>query len=1091
MTAQSAFERLKPLCIAITKGQTKENMRRLNSELDSINNDDLQRLQEYLLFPLRIVIKMAPTASQDTSEEALRCMTKVINKTTITNKELFTDLFTQLVIIISSPVNYGQVNQTSEELKLSVVFCLRALIKQANESVMDVVYADNFMPALGHCISILLSIAEHEQLKELRIESMLCLLDLIQYKGVLFFLKTHPLISGTFSSFLPGITMAICRIITGYPKQGQSVIINAINVWSKFVAMVMNDAVLQNLLSSNQLFPDEKRQTDEGGKSEDTNSDGASERGKKLRIVRNEEWVKNTSKKLNILINKIVILRTHISWKVRIAMVEFAERLLLNCTRSLSDSVSSQLEILVGLVGDDYAQVSTASQQALDRYSRSHLQTNSKTLVEILEENLHTLMTSLPRLIRTADDSQKLSTLNLVLGYLKLLGDKVNSLLYSASHLRRLSTALIQVLELDTSDIKIVEEKTPFSDLPVHTGMSDSSLDVVDRTVSHHYPGRRTKYFKHFRDERIFEILMQICRLLGFHGNIQLLTDHFVDKFRESNTVRKQVTLIINEILLGTIGDDVTASCDDVTTSCDDVTDSCDAIIRSLLEEYISPSNWRLVTSSQSEVASSRKSVSDRLLVLSQKTNQLSLGTLNSNILQICLLLEGVGVFAKVLGSNFNVLLIDSLYPVMEKLGDETAVISQTAYLCLIAICKSCAYSSIEDLICKNCDYLIDVISHNLRHLDWFPKSPDVLKVMLQYGNADVLPLTQDIIDEILDSLDLHYDEKSSLFLKVLHTLVCAVRRWFPCQQVDQLKENVEDKKESFTSVASFFLEYQKQKKTARGEVSDEEDNDDGSHDNNDGGCPEKDETVDEDDFSKPDVKPEQPLHIRVVLQVLQKCVHFLSDNNPRIRLLVLEIVKNSVLALQNHQDDLLPLVHQIWPPMIQRFVDNEQLVTIQAFHTLCVMGSICGDFIRRRVVKDIWPKLIAFLNSQSAISLKSGPAYKHTVGYKKQLAFLNGIGKLSEMIDLPENECLSTLTSCISYLSNKQPGSLQQAASCTFQSFINIEPDMTWLVLNDIYTPINTLKPPCQGFSEIKFAGSNSQDSEFAENVGILLKKL
>nr|XP_006819759.1 PREDICTED: TELO2-interacting protein 1 homolog [Saccoglossus kowalevskii] len=1059
MTAQSAFERLKPLCIAITKGQTKENMRRLNSELDSINNDDLQRLQEYLLFPLRIVIKMAPTASQDTSEEALRCMTKVINKTTITNKELFTDLFTQLVIIISSPVNYGQVNQTSEELKLSVVFCLRALIKQANESVMDVVYADNFMPALGHCISILLSIAEHEQLKELRIESMLCLLDLIQYKDTnLDGFGSHPLISGTFSSFLPGITMAICRIITGYPKQGQSVIINAINVWSKFVAMVMNDAVLQNLLSSNQLFPDEKRQTDEGGKSEDTNSDGASERGKKLRIVRNEEWVKNTSKKLNILINKIVILRTHISWKVRIAMVEFAERLLLNCTRSLSDSVSSQLEILVGLVGDDYAQVSTASQQALDRYSRSHLQTNSKTLVEILEENLHTLMTSLPRLIRTADDSQKLSTLNLVLGYLKLLGlltmtivlfvgDKVNSLLYSASHLRRLSTALIQVLELDTSDIKIVEEKTPFSDLPVHTGMSDSSLDVVDRTVSHHYPGRRTKYFKHFRDERIFEILMQICRLLGFHGNIQLLTDHFVDKFRESNTVRKQVTLIINEILLGTIGDDVTASCDDVTTSCDDVTDSCDdvtascddvttpsrdsrdkrnleSIVRSLLEEYISPSNWRLVTSSQSEVASSRKSVSDRLLVLSQKTNQLSLGTLNSNILQICLLLEGVGVFAKVLGSNFNVLLIDSLYPVMEKLGDETAVISQTAYLCLIAICKSCAYSSIEDLICKNCDYLIDVISHNLRHLDWFPKSPDVLKVMLQYGNADVLPLTQDIIDE--------------------------------------LKENVEDKKESFTSVASFFLEYQKQKKTARGEVSDEEDNDDGSHDNNDGGCPEKDETVDEDDFSKPDVKPEQPLHIRVVLQVLQKCVHFLSDNNPRIRLLVLEIVKNSVLALQNHQDDLLPLVHQIWPPMIQRFVDNEQLVTIQAFHTLCVMGSICGDFIRRRVVKDIWPKLIAFLNSQSAISLKSGPAYKHTVGYKKQLAFLNGIGKLSEM-----------------------------AASCTFQSFINIEPDMTWLVLNDIYTPINTLKPPCQGFSEIKFAGSNSQDSEFAENVGILLKKL
>lgn len=66
----------------------------------------------------------------------------------------------------------------------------------------------------------------------------------------------------------------------------------------------------------------------------------------------------------------------------------------------------------------------------------------------LLEENLHSTLTALPRLMRTADDAKKIQSLNLVLGYMNLLGNRLNSLLNSSSHLKRLSLALVQVTEL-------------------------------------------------------------------------------------------------------------------------------------------------------------------------------------------------------------------------------------------------------------------------------------------------------------------------------------------------------------------------------------------------------------------------------------------------------------------------------------------------------------------------------------------------------------------------------------------------------------------------------------------------------------------
>lgn len=58
------------------------------------------------------------------------------------------------------------------------------------------------------------------------------------------------------------------------------------------------------------------------------------------------------------------------------------------------------------------------------------------------------------------EEEVKLSLLNLLTGYISLLGSRVKNFLLSLPHLKRLSFALMQMLELDVTDLRIVEERT-------------------------------------------------------------------------------------------------------------------------------------------------------------------------------------------------------------------------------------------------------------------------------------------------------------------------------------------------------------------------------------------------------------------------------------------------------------------------------------------------------------------------------------------------------------------------------------------------------------------------------------------------------
>ena len=54
----SAFATLRPICVRLTKEHSRENVATLHSAIKQITTPAaIQQLQEYIIFPLRIILK--------------------------------------------------------------------------------------------------------------------------------------------------------------------------------------------------------------------------------------------------------------------------------------------------------------------------------------------------------------------------------------------------------------------------------------------------------------------------------------------------------------------------------------------------------------------------------------------------------------------------------------------------------------------------------------------------------------------------------------------------------------------------------------------------------------------------------------------------------------------------------------------------------------------------------------------------------------------------------------------------------------------------------------------------------------------------
>lgn len=1053
------FQKLKPLCIKVLRTPCKETVKELSYSINEFSSID-PKLLEYVVFPLRVTLKQQNVLDSDPVlvEHLLRCMTGVVSKSTIISRDLFEELYKLSCILLDENLigqKFGGLSYNEDNILVSLKMLLAVLHNCTDDLMVDLLSGGHQLQVVGHCVSVLLSVVKHQTSRDVQLTAMNCLTALSGMRtAMLTFIPTVTMdtnhddtswfkditaigsgltgAGNTFSSFLPGIVISLCELVTKNTKAGQKVISCGLLAWAHFVSLVMNDGEYTAATTV----------------SNKGNSIPTSEHERLLEVKRDKKWWKETSEKLNILITTMCRLISHSSWSVRWTLSVWSYCLLRNCSSTLSLSTSKCIEVLVTLQSDNILVVSSASSMSLQLFSDHCIASSSRNLLSVFEENIFELCTRLSKSLLSHGDEQKLCTLNLLLGYMKLLGPYVKGLVYSISHLKALCSGFVKCLQLELNDIRIMEEQ--------------QVNEHQDGLLAWTLPLR----FVHFQNDAVFHCIEQICLLIGCHMELEPVIDQLMDIFHTSELHRKESVLVIKSVLVGAAGTSAPMPLNRHMLLVQQV--------RGMVAEFMSPTHWRCKTSNIEEEPRS------------QKDATLSFKQLNGNVLLVCLLVQSMGSFAQAVGGAFEPLLQTAIYPLLEKLGDRNAMISHCAYHSLLLISHHCSHASISNLIISNADYLVNAVSLNLRCIQVHPEAPLVLKAVLLHGSDEVLPLMQDSIDEVLFALDVH-QEKEYAFWPVLLALVKAIVKWFPNTEQQSVHTPRHVNKEppvvpnsvSHSDIKEYFINYHKQKyhQGLQDDVGDG--NDDEVLEDNDSG-----DTADDKTKSN---KKTLPSHHQAALEVLKRCTYFVATNVLKTKLIVLDAIVYSLRVLQDVQDELLPQVHKLWPAFTKRFGESNPLVVLKATEVLVMMADVCRDFLRRRVSKEVWPLLMNKLEQLASTSRTAGATYRHTSNYKLQRAVLDNAAVLANKLEMTADDHERLAHACIPYMDYHQPLELQAKCKTCLETLAVCHADLLWLLLQQIQSD-HVLHPPHVSLKPYKFPPHQTA-VDYQYNVRLLLE--
>lgn len=148
------------------------------------------------------------------------------------------------------------------------------------------------------------------------------------------------------------------------------------------------------------------------------------------------------------------------------------------------------------------------------------------------------------------------------------------------------------------------------------------------------------------------------------------------------------------------------------------------------------------------------------------------------------------------------------------------------------------------------------------------------------------------------------------------------------------------DEKCDLNSLVEYIKEQEKPKKE-----SDDEDDENKE---------EEKEKKEADDEECAEEKPKElPKHIQLTISIAESALNYLPSKDLEKKLIVLEILNESVLILADRENELLPLVHKIWSPLVMRFEQVvDPLVINRSFALLYNLSRLSKDFIRRRTLK-------------------------------------------------------------------------------------------------------------------------------------------
>uniref|UniRef100_A0A1X7UEP1 TELO2-interacting protein 1 homolog n=1 Tax=Amphimedon queenslandica TaxID=400682 RepID=A0A1X7UEP1_AMPQE len=517
--------------------------------------------------------------------------------------------------------------------------------------------------------------------------------------------------------------------------------------------------------------------------------------------------------------------------------------------------------------------------------------------------------------------------------------------------------------------------------------------------------------FSHLRDSETIKSIQESCRLLGRHGNTSVVMDTLVHTITGSESNRSEYLLILHWLMKG-VGPHA----------------SLNLLINGLIDV------WEEI-----------------------RGDGLSLNISSTLVYQICFINLLIGDVAVIQGVDFVVHLQHTLGIVMANISSSNAVVSRTSVGVASQIAVSTGHNDLQSLITGCADYLVNEVHHQLLYYPSKTISCHILRAIIEHCDYELLSLLKDCKDTLI--LSLHQSPLDGW--SVLHSLSKRLPDWVAMEtkvEVGEKKQmekevQVEDEDDSrdervtLEDISNYFMNYHNKKREEEEEEKEIEENEE------------------EEGDIKTDSKAPTPPAIQASIDTLQSSVHYVSIPNLPLQLCILDCISLCLSALRHRESELLPQVHTVWSPLAHRLIDTHIPVRIKAIDVLLVMASAAKEFLRKRVVEHVWPKLVVSLKQLRGVACDATPTISHTMEYKLLVKILESVGNLCKELNVSVDQIEDIAQEVILFLSSENSDPIQKLGLETCRTLSDFAPDLMWLLCIQL-SP--SLLPPIPSLSSV-----------------------
>ncbi|XP_012155048.1 uncharacterized protein LOC101451495 [Ceratitis capitata] len=1037
--------KVKPTLDMFLRVPHKEHLERLRYELLQFNFREMKIFHVQILAPLVLKLEELNGVNQDLMSCVLDCIRIVMSKLYIDDVQ---ELRTLLVIVLKQIRESGATKvrpNLSEELKLVSVQCIGEALRRSSSDVLEIFYTSESVVLLGQILLSLVEFIENENYRKLVISSLECLMiifyvhDEAEFTDVV--LRNQ--VANTVFIYIPKIVTILIKTSLADEKLGETLKSTAIKALGRILCVIFekSDDVLiehnydkkefKSLINKALQQKSEPHKSDFEMASHTKRREGIEQLLEEMRSSgRTKQWFEETSRALRAVYTRASVFRSHDSVRIRTEYARMCCTLMERCAYNLGENYLNLLENVVAMSEDEDKHISKMCTTTL-----SQLQLLGNANESLFDEYADILfdehLAKMPRIISRSIDAEQYAELISLKGFLKNLSiSRMNCLLLVPKNLEMLCRCLISAVDMKLYRDLLTEE------------YAIREVVLADYAESAKLGWRQ---YKHLSSARCVSLVKDICVILGNTKGInRLVYDFLLELLTQNHETMNEIFLIMLWIGTGVERRKHMNYAELVEILLEEILDEKhwhlalrpDASWRLKVDK---PTDWFVdktpgLYESAIEIRTQNVDSDDENDFNEvNKSQRVTILDAEFNVLHTCIALDVLGHCATYYGDRFDRYIFRCLHKVLLKVSCSNTMVYQAANFCLVSIQKALKFAEVTHLIETHTDYLNYHLNTILKRSPESHAAVDILTVVLQLSTRRALPHLENIFQTIYNECSKsQQSENINAYLRVFNAFLKHVARWQATSnaevaaipmQIEQAQEedllqdwlDLLEKPSTFIENEEANVEGETNSKTPTDSTEDVEMNEMKT---------EEFEAAQEGE----DVKPPLPRYIQMVKDIITQVLKFVSFADKTHQILALECLISCVPLLHDYEDELLPLVHLMWSPLVEKFRNNDAVVLNRCFTLLNVLATHAKEFILKRSLDDVIPSLKEFLRKASKTSTTETIA-AHTQEYKLQLILLENFANLIACLQIDGKHVYEIAETISLYLAKEQPCELQELA--------------------------------------------------------------